>query len=156
MNYITNENQLSDLIQSDKVLISYYKDVVGYKSGVLVAVGPGAVGWSLAHEDEGPEVVTMPKASPIWNTLKQLLYDEAPANITRQVEKMDKYMNWLGEGPNGLEVTSPAFDKRKGLKIAINRAIWVQNNGIKPTEIIPDDLLKDFDKMAKRSYAYFR
>lgn len=159
----------SEFLASNNTLVAYVRDKFGFKKGVVIATGPGKVGWSLVSSEDYEtvhlDIEQIPKlAGFIHNPEARLELDEDeelyPADALNALVKDNAFKDWARGGG---WIDRPLFDKDTGITFAINKMRALEsalgpNKGISLDDIdIPRDReLRDaIETMVLRSHRYF-
>jgi hypothetical protein len=108
------DSLVRDFMSKNKVLVSYVRDVYGFRKGVVVALGKDQLGFSLVHK----------RMDVDW---KRVMPHQLP-NVQRMMhfgEDAETIMNSEGYQKclrNGGEIRVPKFDRKLGLMYAIDSA----------------------------------
>ena len=149
MKHIITQEDLTLFLKEHKTLITYTKDINGYKNGVVVAIGKGRTGYSKVSPDDSESIESL-ASIPNWNTFCQFFNQSKQEPFLRaKFKEMKKSLEnledivWLEHRPN--------FDRFLALKLAINMAISNYEQ-----VSIPFSIIDTLDEMYVRSMVYFR
>ena len=149
MKHIITKEDLKDHLKNYKTLITYTRDVNGYKNGVVVAIGAGQTGYSKVNPRDYSGSVKTISNIPYWNRFRTFFLasyqEESLENRFAAVEKSFSAMEktfWIGN--------IPKFNRFLALKLAINMAI--SNHEQKN---VPFSIVDSLDDMHVRSMVYF-
>lgn len=169
VNAAAKKNSLaSEFLASNNTLIAYVRDKFGFKKGVVIATGPGKVGWSLVsgedYETVHLDVEQIPKlAGFIHNPEARVELDEdetlLPSEALGALVQDSAFKDWARGGG---WVDRPLFDKDTGITLAINKmralegAIGDRGIGLDDIDIPRDKELRAAVRtMILRSHRYF-
>ncbi len=148
MKHIITKEDLKEHLKNHKTLITYTRDINGFKNGVVVAVGKGQTGYSKVNPEDSAGSISSTNALPYWNRFKTLFLasDQDPflhSRFSEVVKSIASFDTWLTD--------KPKFDRFTALKLAINMAISnaKQDN-------IPYSIIDSLDEMYVRSMIYFK
>lgn len=149
MKHIITKEDLKDFLKSNTTLITYTRDVHGYKNGVVVAIGSGRTGFSKVSPEDSTSIVSV-QSLPYWNRFSQYFKDSKQEDFLKsrfsELEKSIASISetfWLG--------SHPKFERFLALKYAINMAI-----SNKEQTSIPYSIVDALDEMYVRSMVYFK
>jgi hypothetical protein len=116
------ENSLAKEAIKQGIMIAYVRDKFGFKKGVVVAIGPGELGWSMVdaadHEGRFLTVENIPiLAKYLCNPDN---HDVIPADAALDCfVHHPAFKAWEREGGY---ISVPLFDRARGIEQAVNRA----------------------------------
>ncbi len=151
-----------EFLSRNSVLIRYVRDKFGFKKGVVVAMAPGVVGWSLVStEDYNIEKITLNNV-PFLSSYIQNPGDVSAIDAITALISNKGFKEW---SENSGWIEKPQFDKYIGLNIAIDTMLAVdiasEGRGV-DSAILDAELPFDADlraavyNMIDRSYRYFK
>jgi hypothetical protein len=158
-----------EFLASNNTLIMYVRDKFGFKKGVVLATGPGKIGWSLVspedYETVHLNVDQIPKLSGFIHDPESRISSEweeqlLPAEALEALVRDPTFKDWAASGG---WVERPLFDRDTGLTLAINKmraldAAVDPDKGLDIEDVsIPrdDDLREAVKSMILRSHRYF-
>ena len=141
---IYTKEDLKNFLKKHKTLITYTKDVNGYKNGVVVAIGQGRTGFSKVSPKDSKNIKSI-NAIPYWNRFCQYFEKSKQEpflksrfkELRKSLESLEDTF-WLGDRPE--------FDRFIALKLAINMAISNHDQSS-----IPYSIVEALDEMHVRS-----
>lgn len=161
----------NEFLAANDTLVMYVRDKFGFKKGVVIATGPGKIGWSLVSSEDYETVhldieqipklagyIHNPEAHASW------IEDEddelLPAEALNALVKDSAFKDWAGSGG---WIERPLFDKDTGLTFAINKMKALEaaagpDRGLSLSDVdIPrdKDLRETVETMILRSHRYF-
>jgi len=161
----------NEFLTANDTLVMYVRDKFGFKKGVVIATGPGVIGWSLVstrdYETIHLDIEQVPRLAryihkPALHT--SWIQDEndelTPKDALDALVKDSAFKEWASGGG---WVNCPCFDKDTGLTLAINKmkaleAVTGPDKGlsIEDVDIPHDEALREAIKtMILRSHRYF-
>lgn len=150
MKYIKNKEDLKQFLKENSILIEYTKDNLGFKNGVVVAIGPGRLGWSKVSTED--YIVRDPhtlRGIPAWANYEDYFLDKVDSEYELRIFAAMAIAMQERNSSVGLRV--PAFNRFKALQKAINMAISL------PSELeAPYSLENACDEIYVRSMVYFK
>ena len=151
-----------------KTLITYVRDEWGFKKGVVVALGPTQIGWSLVHQDKDSfRARVKPSALPVIQTLQREIaegkliidneVDYALINIVQEniIKDQEVVIDLLTKFATGSADIRPAvvkqyrWDREKGLHDAFRRALGGKFGDFTKEFIVAETVGTD-EKITKR------
>lgn len=154
----SRKNSISlEYIKNNNILVKYVTDKFGFRKGVVVASGPGQIGWSIVskedyEEEQKLDALQVPRlASLVSENSLEDLHDF----VTDPAFKA-----W---SENSGWVSRPKFDRNLGLTLALDslKAMEAVAPGTgKSFDDVPmpldDDLRYEIVSMIDRSHRYFK
>ena len=106
---------VKDFMSKNKIIVSYVRDVYGFKKGVVVALGKDKLGFSMVKQSEDIEwkrlkpwqIPSIQRMSTMGVSLEEIMFSPA-------FEKLEK---------DDHSVKVPLFNKQVGLMLAIDSAL---------------------------------
>jgi hypothetical protein len=154
---IKNSPTLEWFLSQRKTLVAYVRDILGYRKGVVVALGKNQIGYSLVNLSE----------DVLWTRVKP---HQLPA-IQKMIQGKMSYDEIVKTAPyqrciNENHMTRiPKFEKRIGLLIALDSCLrseveWMAT-GLDEPMIMSDvpndaDLKREIIKMIDRAGRYYK
>lgn len=149
MKHIIFKENLKEFLKKHKTLITYTRDVNGYKNGVVVAIGQGQTGFSKVNQIDSCSISSI-QSLPYWNRFRQYFLNSEQEDFLKfRFLELEKSISsvaksfWLGD--------RPVFNRFLALKLAINMAI-----SNKEQTSIPYSIVDALDEMYVRSMVYFK
>lgn len=168
-----------EVLEKDNILLSYITDKFGFKKGVVIAIGPGQVGWSLVNKrdyeyqelglEQIPALAGYIHNPEAYIALEPILEDEDdedengdPIELTAEDTTLSaaEALNLLITNPafkawaaSGGVLRVPLFDRKAGIETALDRARLY--NSIKPNQGLTfDEVPLPTDRDLRRALEY--
>jgi hypothetical protein len=160
----------NEFLAANDTLVMYVHDKFGFKKGVVIATGPGVIGWSLVSREDYEtvhlDIEQIPKlAGLIHNPEGHLLGldDEEALPAADALDLLVKDNAFKAWAASGGWIERPLFDKDTGLTFAINKmkALEAATGPDKGLDLGDVDIPRDRDlrevveTMILRSHRYF-
>jgi len=158
-------SRAKNILDTQNILLAYITDKFGFKKGVILAIGPGQIGWSLVNKNdyhyETLGIEQIPKLANFIQNPTRNGQDEVTADEALSALVDDTAFKAFIEAGGFIQV--PDFDRASGIVQAYDRALLYQ--ATKPDSGLTfDDVPLPHDKdlrgaimyMIDRSHRYFR
>jgi hypothetical protein len=104
---------IGEYMKSEKILIRYLKDIYGYRKGVVVALSPNHIGFSIVSSTECEYQRLHPEQLPV---IKKMIHEN------RSLEEIVSSTPYRKCMRNQGVVRIPRFDLRTGFLLALDSA----------------------------------
>ena len=132
-------SMVKEYLEKNKVIITYVRNDLGFKIGIVVAIGQDKIGWSLVnHRHDYEKRYLKPHQIPAIQKMLQRMKDYKPGVLDKDGKeipfpKIDIFKskayrlyldmlrdtNWDATS----EIPVPSFDREEGLRRAIEMAV---------------------------------